>query len=428
MLGKSKSYVWNSFWMVLEKVLRLFSGIVAAVLLARYLGPAGYGDLNYIIAYVAIFLPLAEFGMSSILVRDLILFRKEESKFLGSSFYLMLFFSLLSILVLNGIKVLIQTDDILNNLILIYSLILFFKPFDMIDFYFQSKVKAKTSSIAKSIALIISLSAKLYFIFIEASLTYLLYAFLLEYIVTALFLIYFYFSQKNVRFFMFFEKEIVFKLIKSAWPMLLSSISVILYMRIDQIMLKNMVSSKELGLYSSSIRLYEGYVSLIIVLTISLMPAIMALKQSSEIKYKEGITKLFSLVFWGNNLVALILTFLSPFIIDFLYGEEYSGSYVVFAIIFWASSFASMGSITARYLVIENKERKQALRTFVSLFANVAINLFLIPLYGKEGAAVATLISLFLGNYLTDVLDKDMKDLLRMKNNAILFRFNMVSK
>ncbi|WP_158975123.1 flippase [Cellulophaga sp. L1A9] len=418
-----KTYFFNSAWMLAEKLIRMIAAILTSILFARYLGPSQFGNLNYAIAFVSIFIPFSEFGMSSILVRDYIIHKNKKKIILGTSFYLLLLFSFLSFVVLNIINLTIDEDQTISYWILLYSFILFAKPLDVIDFYFQSEVKAKISSICKTISILITLLLKFIIVAFNFPIIYIVYVLVLEFILLALFYLITFWKIENIKFTKYFDLKIFKDLIRSAWPIVLSALSVILYMRIDQIMLKQMVSAEELGLYSSAIRIYEGYVSLIIVVSLSMMPAILALKHKSEKEYTAGFTKLFSYVFWGNNLIALIMTFIGPILITFLYGEEYNGAQLVFSIIFWASSFASLGSVTARYLIVEKKEKKQATRTIVALTCNILLNLIIIPKYGKEGAAITTIISLFIGNYLIDYFDKDLKKLLRIKNNAIRFNF-----
>jgi O-antigen/teichoic acid export membrane protein len=49
------NYLSNSLWMLLEKSSRIISGILVGVLVARYLGPAQYGLINYALSVISIF-------------------------------------------------------------------------------------------------------------------------------------------------------------------------------------------------------------------------------------------------------------------------------------------------------------------------------------------------------------------------------------
>ena len=85
--------------------------------------------------------------------------------------------------------------------------------------------------------------------------------------------------------------------------------------------------------------------------------------------------------------------------------------------------WAALGSGTARYLVAEKMEKKIAARTIIAAVVNCLLNLMLIPRFGIQGAAVATLLCTFVANYLMDWFDPDLKPLLKIKHRAI-FIFN----
>ena len=60
----------NSSWLLLERLVRLVLGLLVVAWVARYLGPAQYGELAYVLAYMAFFIVLAALGMDGIVLRD----------------------------------------------------------------------------------------------------------------------------------------------------------------------------------------------------------------------------------------------------------------------------------------------------------------------------------------------------------------------
>jgi O-antigen/teichoic acid export membrane protein len=85
----------------------------------------------------------------------------------------------------------------------------------------------------------------------------------------------------------------------------------------------------------------------------------------------------------------------------------------------WTAVFASIGSVSARYFNVERMERKIAFRTMLAALINIGLNFLLIPKYGIEGAAMATLACTFFANYLMDWFDKDLRTLLKIKHRAL---------
>lgn len=415
------TYYRNTSWMFAEQGLKVVSAVFVGIYIARYLGPEQFGLLSYVIAVVAIFMALSRLGMESILVRELVSHPEEKRYYMGTAFSLMLFAALIGIGLMAGIIFLFESDLQTKHYIFIISVGLIFQTFLVIDYDFQSRVKAKYSSIAKSIALVLSALIKVFLVLIQADLLLFVIAYAFDHALIALLLIAMYLKKRQPNFLFSFNVQLIKPLLKSAWPMVMSSVAIMLYMRVDQIMIKNMLDSEQLGLYSAMTRIYEGWVMIPVILSVSLLPAIVKSKSLSQAEYEKRLTLLFLFVFWISIVVAVITTLFSEVIIRLTFGVEYMPASSVFVIIMWSASFAALGSVTLRYLVAENMEKKIVIRTVVALVINVLLNIILIPIYGIEGAAIATLVCIITANYLIDYLDRELKQLIRMKNRAILF-------
>src|SRR5438105_1106276 len=67
-----RKVVHNAGWQITDKVLRMFLGLLVGLWVARYLGPANFGLLNFAIAFSALFTPVADLGLQVIVVRELV--------------------------------------------------------------------------------------------------------------------------------------------------------------------------------------------------------------------------------------------------------------------------------------------------------------------------------------------------------------------
>ena len=305
-------YFKNSSWMLAEYALKIISAIFVSIYVARYLGPEQFGILSYALAIVSIFMAVTRLGMESILVRDIAKFPDQAKAYMGTAFGLMVIAAVAGLVILSMLIYFFESDAQTKIYIWIITTGLLFQTLLVIDYGFQAQVKAKYSSIAKSIALVISSNIKIYLVWIQADLQAFAIAYAADYFIIAVMLLSMYLYQKQVRFWFSFNKSLVRPLLISAWPMVLSAAASMLYMRIDQLMIKNMLDAHELGLYSAATRIYEGWVIVPYVISISLMPAIVKLKSSSLKQYEIQMTRLFALVFWPGVLVAIISTFFVP--------------------------------------------------------------------------------------------------------------------
>jgi O-antigen/teichoic acid export membrane protein len=164
-----------------------------------------------------------------------------------------------------------------------------------------------------------------------------------------------------------FDKKYISPLLRSAWPMVLSTLAIIMYMRVDQIMIKNMLGTYELGLYSAGTRIYEGWIMVFVVISTSLLPAIVKLKESASEQYEKRLSQLFSLLFWGAMIGSVFVAIYSEEVIRLVFGQKFIGAETVFMLVMWSAPFAAIGSLTARYLIVEKMERKITLRSVVTL-------------------------------------------------------------
>ena len=335
---------------------------------------------------------------------------------------MMMVSSLISIIVLSVIIWNFEENIETKLYIFLLSISLFFQTVLVIDYNFQGRVKSKYSTLSKSSALLVSSFIKIYLVLVEAELTHLVIAFMLDHLITATFLVAMHIYKKQPNFIFKFDIALARSLLKSAWPMTLSALAIMLYMRVDQIMIKNMLDVHQLGLYAAATRIYEGWIIIPYVISMSLIPAIVHLKSQSIDIYESRLTQLFSFLIWLGIFSALSTYFFGDWLINIAFGHEYIASASVLNIIMWSSVLTAIGSVTSRYLTVENMEKKIATRSVLGLLINILLNMILIPVYGINGAAIATLVTLLIVNYFINYLDDELNQLLRICNNAFFLK------
>lgn len=402
-----------------EQLLRILTGVFVGIYIARYLGPEQFGVLSYVLALAAFILAVARLGMDAVLVRELVDMHDKQNQLMGTAFWLMVSAALACYL-LTGLGIW-YIDEVSH--IKIYAWIVsasaFFTSFLMIDYFFQSQLKAKYSAICKTLTLLLMSVVKLGLIFAGAELFWFVLASLMDHVVLAVLLLLVLHKTHDVSFLKYFNWHDAQSMLRSAWPMVLTAVAALIYMRIDQVMIRNMLSLHEVGIYSAAVKIYESWIVLPYVITTSLLPAIVRLKQGDEENYQQRLTQLFRLLVWMSVAAAIVVFLISEPLMVIAFGEAYRASASVVNIVMWTAVFASVGSVSARYFNVERMERKIALRTVLAALLNVGLNFVLIPIYGIKGAAMATLACTFFANYLMDWFDKDLRTLLKIKHRAL---------
>lgn len=415
-------YFSNTSWMFGERILRLIAGLFVGVWVARYLGPEQFGLFSYALAFVAIFGNVAKLGLDDILVRDLVHEPNKADLYLGTAFWLKLAGGLVSILLVAIAVVFASNSRTTNIYIFIIASGIIFQSFEVIDFYFQSKVLSKFVSICRFAQLFLSSILKIYFVLTGAELLWFVVLTLIDQVTLTIALNLAYRYQKINSFYKNFDLSIAKLFLKNSWPLIFNGFVIMIYMRIDQIMIKEMLGEKEVGLYSAAVRLSEVWYFIPVIITSSLFPAIVNAKKISLELYQSRLQRLYSFMVWLAIAIAVPMTFLSDWLIALLYGEMYKSAGQVLMIQIWAGVFVFVGVASSRWFLNENLQKKSTLNAVVGAIANVFLNFLLIPRYGICGAAIATVISQAISAYLMNLaFDSTRENFLRI-TQSIFFK------
>jgi O-antigen/teichoic acid export membrane protein len=278
-------------------------------------------------------------------------------------------------------------------LILIISGSFLFQSFSVIEYYFRGKVEAKYNAYALSVSVILSSALKVILILIEAPLIYFVYAVVFEYAALATGLVAVYHYNKFSIFNWKYSKMLALSLLKDSWPLALTGIVVMIYVRIDQIMIKHMMSEEAVGYYSAAVRLCEAWYFIPVTLCNSIFPAIVNAKNISMEFYNNRMQKLYDILAWMAIAIAIPVTIFSNQIIQILFGNEFSSASPILTIYIWAGVAVFLGVASSQYLINENLTKLSFSRNFIGMILNIVLNFILIPKFGIIGSAVATLIS-----------------------------------
>jgi polysaccharide transporter, PST family len=390
----------NSGWLFGDKILRMGVGLLVGVWIARYLGPRQFGLWNYALAFAALFSAFSTLGLDSVLMRELVRHPDRTSALLGSALALKLVGGVLALLISIAAIAMLPNSDFQTVLLVAISAAVFvFQSANVIEIYFQAKVQSRSAVIAGNASFLLITVVKVWLIASSASLISFALASLGEAMLTALFLLLAYNQRKLNQGNWSVDRELVVQLLRSSWPLLLASLAVMLYMRIDIVMLQNMAGDREAGIYAAATRISETWYFLPGIIVASVSPSLIRCRENDIVLYAKRLRKLYFLMAWFAIAVSLPLSLLSGRIVELLYGREFANAGPVLAIHLWACFAVFLGVASSQYLLIEQLQRISFYRTLIGLSCNVALNLVLIPRAGAKGAAIATVISYFVATY-----------------------------
>ena len=269
-----RKYFVNTSWLLGERVLRMAVSLFVGIYVARYLGPERFGLLSYALSFVLLFSSLASLGLDDILVRELVQHPEQRNKLLGTVFWLKVCGTTVMGNAIVAVLYFMAEDQQTYWMILIIAFGFLFQATNVIEFYFQAQVQSKFSVRVQVAQLLITSLFKIYLVWSNAELVWFALALLLDQAVVAvLFLIMYRWKIEWFPFFSFSWKKAK-KLLKDAWPMIFAGMVVSVYMKIDQVMLKEMLDAKAVGIYAAAVKLCEAWYFVPGVAASSLFPAV----------------------------------------------------------------------------------------------------------------------------------------------------------
>ena len=383
----------NLSWMFFAKIGGMVITFIATAFIARNLGPANYGQLSYAISFVSLFSFIASLGIDQILHRELIKYPEQRNELLGSAIGLRAVASVVAIITVIIFALFISSNDVSLLLIFIISMSPLLGSFQLLGYEFQAETKSKYPSLL-SLGVVTTLNLlKIATIAMHKGVIYLALIVLLEPVLYSLG--YLYLTKKiygDVQL-LRFKKTVALTILKDSFPLIFASAFYVIYARIDQVMIKNMIDSHAVGLYDAAVRISELSYFIPSIILVALFPAIINARNISLDLYYKRLKKLLILLVVIAASIAIATTLLSKQLILIIFGGAFIGALPALYICVWSTIGASLNLLAQQILIAENLTKNISISTFLGMVINIVLNVLLIPRYGIAGAALATLIS-----------------------------------
>ncbi|CAM8361340.1 flippase [Candidatus Methylopumilus universalis] len=410
----------NIGWLFFERVLRIVLGLSISTAMARYFGPEKFGALNYAIATIGLYGAFSSLGFYNLIVRKIIHEPLLKEETIGTAAFL-LFLSgcFIYMVILLNLFIFRMGSPLTEYLIAILGSAILFKVSDVVIYWFESQVQSVYVVLVNNTILISFAIIKFFLIYLKAPIEDFAWVMLGEGIVTSIALISVFglygINLRRLR----IKHSLARSLLKDSWPLVISGMMMMIYMRIDQVMLGQIAGEKSLGIYSAAVKLSEAWYCIPIIIASSFSPSILQAKKNNENLYYGKLQQLFNLMSLLSIILALLLTFLSKPIIIFLFGQDYADAAPVLSIHIWTSIFVFLGVASTQWFIAEGKFHLILERSMIGVFFIIILNLILIPDFGALGAAISILISQFIVSLMYDLIKPETRKLFYMKISSL---------
>jgi len=397
-------------------------GLFVGIWVARYLGPEQFGFFSYAQSFVGLFTAIATLGLDGIVVRELVKDESRRDELIGTAFWLKVM-GAMGVLSILAIAVNFTSNDSYTNmLVFIIASATIFQSFNVIDFYFQSKVLSKYVVYANIISLFVSSIVKIALILNEAPLESFAWVVLFDSFVLSVGFIYFYiknnstFSIKQLK----FSRITALSLLKDSWPLIIASTAVMMNQKVDQIMIKEFLGVIEVGYYAAAIRLVDVLILLPFIVAKSIFPSFIQSNENNKKRFNKKIVWSYRVFIISTLIGAILLHLVSEYLIIFLYGNEYYNSIEILQVYCFLLIFSAIGAVNMIYLRVNNLQTKAMNRQLSNVVLNIVLNYIFIPKYGVIAAAYTSLFSIIFTTILYDLFDKNMYVLNKLKLKSFL--------
>ena len=396
--------VKNIGWAVTGKLVTLLGSFVVGIFVARYLGPEQYGLMSYVISYVAIFQVIATFGLDNIEIREEAKNKDERDAIIGTAFVLKLIFAILTIALIFMVITLSKTDSFTKWMIMLYSLTIVFSCFFVARNYFTAIVWNEYVVKTEISRTIIGIVIKVVLLIQHASLAWFIAACVFDYVLLATGYSLSY-SKKidKVRLWRFDRKWAKF-LLKQSFPLLLSLTAVVAMQRIDHIMISEMIDNESVGHYSVAFKFVEVMIFIPTIMAQTIAPMLVKLRNRDEEKYKDKAQVFMDVTVWICILMAVAVCVISEFLVKSTFGIQYLFAIPVLQIMSFKVVFDALSQTSGQMIIVEGIHKLMVIREMLGLVCCVVMNFVLIPRYGIIGSAIASVSTIAVSGFLSQLL------------------------
>lgn len=387
-----RNFVNNSLWIIGGKIAQMLLTLIIGAISARYLGPSNYGLINLGAAYTALFTPIISLGLYGIIVNEIVNKPNEDGVILGSAVGLRIISAIISSICILGLVILTHPkNELLWIVTMLQCTAILFQWSDTFNYWCQSQYNSKVAVCIQLAAYIIASVYKIYLLITQKSVGWFAFSLGVDFILQAIFFVRYFQKEGNCK--LRFRLQTAKRLLSQSYHYIFSSLASVVYGQIDRLMLGTMLGTAVVGLYTAAVTISSMWTFILSAIIDSVRPKIIETRRNSIELYRKRIIQLYSFIIYFSIAVSVGICFCSKYIISIIYGKEYLDSQISLCILTWGTCFSFLGVARSIWCVCEKRQKYEKYLSIIGSILNVILNTIMIPIFGMNGAAIATLIT-----------------------------------
>ena len=403
-ISKKQKAIRNIAWAICGKIVSLLGTLVVGIIVARYLGKEQYGIMNYVISFVAIFQVFADFGLDLIQIREESKTPDFKDRIIGTVFTLKLIFAIATFVAIFIITLLFEEDAQIRVYILFYAFSILLNTTWVTRNHFTAIVWNEYVVKTEISRTIFGLVIKIGLVLLQLPLIWFIISLVIDSFLLATGYTVSYIKKIDTIKKWYFDKKLAIYFIRQSFPLLLSGAAIIIYNRIDQVMIGNMINQSSLGVYSVAVRFAEILVFVPTVISQTISPMLIEIRKQDPARYETCSRIFMNVTVTACIVLAFFTCILSYPIIYLTFGQTYIGAVPILSILSFKIVGDALSQTSGQLIIIEGIQKYAPIRNIIGCATLIVLNLLLIKQYGIVGVAYVSILTIFLSGTLANFI------------------------
>ncbi|MGY1624188.1 flippase [Geodermatophilus sp. SYSU D00965] len=388
----------SSALLLLESILRMGSGFVVAVLVARTYGPEGLGLVTTAVAAVTIVMGFSALGLSGVLVRELVDSGVEGLRLVSTVATAKLIAGTVLLAGLMTSLTILSTHPGVVSLAMVIATGFLFSALDPVDALYQARNEFHRLVVLRLVGLCLSAGLKISVAVSGAPLIWVAIGYALDYCLLYLLpVVDFAVRQAEgwrgtdevIR----VDMGLLHGLLRKSWPILVSGGLAQLNLKADALLIAGLASVSSVGAYSAATRLSEAWSVLAMAIVTARFPTLVRMSKGDAVAYGAALSGLLRRLIWTAVCGAVLISMVAPYVVGLVYGSGFDRAADVLRWHVFGGVFLFVRTAVSRWLIVEGLYKLSLVSHGAGALMNIALNLALVPAIGIIGAAWASVLS-----------------------------------
>lgn len=392
-MSLSQKIAQNSFIQIAGRIFSTLLSLASIFFITRYLGPEGFGRYTIIIAFLSFFGIIADMGIYLTALQMISEPGRDSAKLFSNAFTMRVIISAIFLALAPLVALLFPYPLIVKKGIAIAVFAFFFISMcQILHAVFQKELKmfkAELSEIFGKASILICVALAIYF---KLNLLYLIGCLVVGNLIN--FLVKFAYAKRHITIKFAFDKEIWQEIISKSWPIALSIVFNLVYLRGDIIILSLFASEAQVGFYGASYKVLDVLTTLPIVFAGLMMPIFTKTWAEKNFDHlKKYLQISFDICAIISIPIILGTQFIATAVMVLAAGHKFAPSGDILRVLVIAVNMIFFGTMFGHMIVAINKQKTMLFGYLATAIIAIIGYFIFIPRFSVYGAAWITVFS-----------------------------------